>query len=121
MRARGVPLVAVDVPLLFETGGDRRCDAVLVVTAPPFLQRARVMARPGMTEARWRAMLAKQMSDAEKRRRADYVVPTGLGRAVTWRRLARVIRDLKARAQTAGRDGRDEIEGGRSRPVPDSH
>jgi dephospho-CoA kinase len=103
MRARGVPLVAVDVPLLFETGGDKRCDAVLVVTAPPFVQRARVMARPGMTEARWRAMLAKQMPDVEKRRRADYVVPTGLGRAVTWRRLAGVVRDLEAR----GRSGTD--------------
>jgi dephospho-CoA kinase len=61
------------------------------------------MARPGMTEARWRAMLAKQMSDAEKRRRADYVVPTGLGRAVTWRRLARIVRELRTRARS-GRD-----------------
>jgi dephospho-CoA kinase len=99
MRARRTPLVAVDVPLLFETGGEKRCDAVLVVTAPPFLQRARVMARPDMTAARWRAMVAKQMPDAEKRRRADYVVPTGLGRAVTWRRLARIVRDLEAQGR----------------------
>jgi dephospho-CoA kinase len=98
MRARRVPVIAVDVPLLFETGGDRRCDAVVVVSAPPFLQRARVMARPGMTEERWRAMLGKQMPDREKRRRADYVVPTGLGRAPTWRCLARIVRDLRARA-----------------------
>lgn len=97
MRARRVPLVAVDVPLLFETGGDRRCDAVAVVSAPRFLQRQRVMARPGMTEARWRAMLAKQMPDAEKRKRADYVVPSGLGRAVTWRRLGRIVRELRGR------------------------
>ena len=91
MRARRVPVVALDIPLLFETGGERRCDKVIVVTAPPFIQRARVMARPGMTEARFRAVLAQQMPDAEKRRRADFVVPTGLGRAVTQRHLRRIL------------------------------
>jgi len=84
-------LAVLDVPLLFEGGGDRRCDLVVVVSAPAFVQRARVLARPGMTEAKLAGILARQMSDAEKRRRADLVVPTGLGRAVTWRRLAAAL------------------------------
>jgi dephospho-CoA kinase len=94
-RAARRPLVVLDVPLLYETGGERRCDAVVVVSAPPFLQRARVMARPAMTEARFRAVLAKQMPDAEKRRRADYILPSGLGRAVTFRRLKRLVAELR--------------------------
>ena len=94
-RAARRPLVVLDIPLLYETGGERRCDAVIVVSAPPFLQRARVMARPGMSEARFRAVLAKQMPDAEKRRRADYVVSSGLGRAVTFRRLKRLVAELR--------------------------
>jgi dephospho-CoA kinase len=97
-RARGAPLVALDIPLLFETGGEKRCDAVVVVSAPPFLQRARVLARPGMSEERLRAILAKQVPDAEKRRRADFVVTSGLGRAPTFRGLRRVVRTLLAAA-----------------------
>ncbi len=89
------PLVVLDIPLLYETGAERRCDGVVVVSAPPCLQRARVMARPGMTAARFRAILAKQMPDAEKRRRADYVLPSGLGRAVTFRRLKRLVAALR--------------------------
>lgn len=94
-RARRAPLVVLDIPLLFESGGERRCDLVAVVSAPAYLQRARVMARPGMTEERFRAMLLKQMPDSEKRRRADVVIPSGLGRAVTFRRLARLVRRLR--------------------------
>jgi dephospho-CoA kinase len=97
-RARHLPLVVLDIPLLFETGGERRCDAVAVVSAPLWLQRARVMARPGMSEERFRAILKKQMPDHEKRRRADFVVPSGLGRAVTYRRLSRIVRELSDRA-----------------------
>jgi len=93
-RARREPLVVLDVPLLFETKGERRCDKVVVVSAPRAVQRARVMARAGMTEDRFRAILAKQMPDREKRRRADYVVPSGLGRRVTYRRLAGIVREL---------------------------
>ncbi len=70
----GVPLVLFDIPLLFETGADAAMDATLVVTAPADVQRARVLARPGMTEARLQAMLARQMPDAEKRARATYVI-----------------------------------------------
>ena len=73
-EAAGRTLVVLDVPLLFETKGDRLVDAVLVVTAPPEIQRARVLARPGMTEDQFQAILAKQVPDAEKRDRADYVI-----------------------------------------------
>ena len=73
-RARGAPVVLLDVPLLFETGGERGCDAVVVVSAPPELQRRRAFERPGMTEDKFAAILAKQMPDAEKRKRADFVV-----------------------------------------------
>jgi len=96
-RAARRPLVVLDVPLLFESHGDRRCDAVVVVWAPPIIQRARVLGRPGMTAARFAFIRAQQMSDREKRRRADFLVPSGLGRALTWRRLARVVCALRAR------------------------
>jgi dephospho-CoA kinase len=93
-RARREPMVVLDIPLLFETGGETRCDAVIVVSAPPWVQRARVMARPNMTEARFRAILKKQMPDHEKRRRADFILSSGLGRAATYRALARIVRAL---------------------------
>jgi dephospho-CoA kinase len=92
MAGRRARLVVLDIPLLFESGGEGRCDAVAVVSAPAFLQRARVLARPGMSEARLAAILAQQMPDREKRRRADFVVPTGLGRRLTLRRLAEIVR-----------------------------
>jgi len=85
------PLVALDVPLLLETGGERRCDAVVVVSAPSFVQAARVLQRPGMTAQRLAAVLARQMPDAAKRRRADFVVPTGLDRRLGLQALARVV------------------------------
>ncbi len=86
----------LDVPLLYESGGDRRCDAVAVVWAPPAVQRARVLKRPGMTEARLAFIRTQQASDREKRRRADFLVPSGLGRALTWRSLRRVVRALES-------------------------
>jgi dephospho-CoA kinase len=72
-------IAVLDIPLLFETGGEKRCDAVLVVTAPEDVQRQRVMARPGMTEETFRAILAKQMPDREKRARAHFLVDTSRG------------------------------------------
>jgi dephospho-CoA kinase len=71
------PLVVLDVPLLFEAGGWQAVDRIAVVSAPAEVQRARVLARPGMSEARFAAILAKQLPDAEKRARADFVIPTG--------------------------------------------
>lgn len=85
------PIVVLDVPLLFETGGDRRVDRTVVVTAPVFLQRQRVLRRPGMTAEKLAGILARQTPDAVKRRRADFVVPTGLGRPPTLRSLRRVL------------------------------
>ena len=73
-RAEGAALVVLDIPLLFEGGAERDMDAVLVVTAPAKVQRARVLARPGMTEADLDRLLARQMPDAEKRARADFVI-----------------------------------------------
>ena len=76
---KGAPVAVLDIPLLFETGGDDRCDAVIVVSAPSDVQRARVFERSGMTEQKFAAILAQQMSDAEKRKRADFVVDTSKG------------------------------------------
>jgi len=78
-EAKGAPVAVLDVPLLFETGGDERCDAVVVVWAPAEVQRKRALERPGMTEDKLAAILGKQMPDEEKRRRADFVVDTSQG------------------------------------------
>ena len=101
-------VVVLDVPLLYETGGERACDAVLVVSAPRFLQRQRVMARPGMTLEKFRGILAKQMPDAEKRRRTPYVVPTGLGRRVSLDRLRAALRDIDRSVSMRRRVSRNE-------------
>jgi len=75
----GAEVAVLDIPLLYETGGDARCDAVVVVSAPADVQRARAFERPGMTEQKFAAILGKQMPDAEKRARADFVVDTSQG------------------------------------------
>jgi dephospho-CoA kinase len=75
----GAPIVVMDVPLLFETGGEKRVDAVVVVSAPADIQRARVLARENMTQEKLDAILARQTPDAEKRERADFVVDTSAG------------------------------------------
>jgi len=98
-RGRGARIVVLDIPLLFEGGRRWRCDYVLVVTAPRWVQRQRVMRRPGMTESRFAAILAQQMPDREKRRRADFVVQTGLSRAATLRRLRGIVTILRQRQE----------------------
>ncbi len=94
------PMVVLDIPLLFETGGDRRCDASILVTAPLFLQALRVLARPGMDAAKLAGIRARQMSEPGKRKRADFVVATGLDKGATLRALKRIVTLL------AGRRGR---------------
>ena len=93
-RHADAPLVVLDIPLLYETGGEARCDAVAVVSAPPEVQRARVLARPGMDEAAFAAILAKQMPDAEKRARADFVIDTSRGFPAAEAEVARIIARL---------------------------
>ena len=95
-RNAGAPLVVFDVPLLFETGGDARVDKVAVVSAAPETQRARVLARPGMTETKLDAILARQLPDAEKRVRADFVIATDVPLDETRAQVARLIACLLA-------------------------
>ncbi|SFK51459.1 dephospho-CoA kinase [Falsiroseomonas stagni] len=94
-RRRGEGLAVLDVPLLFETKGEGRVDAVIVVSAPAATQRARVLARGGMTPERLAAILARQMPDAEKRCRADHVVRTGLSRHAAQRQIKVIVRRLR--------------------------
>ncbi len=88
--------VVLDIPLLFETGQDAHCDAVIVVSAPAFLQRQRVLSRSGMTKEKLTGILEKQMPDTDKRHLATVVIPTGLGRHETWRRLRHVLNGEKS-------------------------
>jgi dephospho-CoA kinase len=95
-RGRRESIVVFDIPLLFESRSERRCDCVLVVSAPRLVQRQRVLRRPGMTEKRLQAILSNQMPDREKRRRADFVVQTGLSRGLSLRRLRAIVRLLRS-------------------------
>jgi dephospho-CoA kinase len=94
------PAAVLDIPLLFETGGETRCDAVLVVTAPAAVQRDRVLARPGMTEAKLHAILARQMRDEDKRTRAHFLVDTSRGFSSAEAQVKSILACL------AGRPGR---------------
>lgn len=97
-RTDGRRMVVLDIPLLFETGGERRMDAVVVVSAPEEIQRKRALARPGMTQQRLDAILARQMPDAEKRRRAHFIIDTGSGLEPARRAVRSVIRALAGKA-----------------------
>jgi dephospho-CoA kinase len=105
-RRSGARIVTLDVPLLFENGGQGRVDQVVVVSAPEAVQRARVMRRPGMTAERFAAIHARQMPDAEKRRRADHVVRTGLSRFFAQAAVRRMIRKMRGSAPRPARGRR---------------
>ncbi|HEX6865599.1 MAG TPA: dephospho-CoA kinase, partial [Caulobacteraceae bacterium] len=103
-RAKGADIVVLDIPLLFETGGERAMDAVVVVSAPAEVQRDRVLGREGMDEAKLDAILARQMHDVEKRARAHFVVETGQGLD----RARAQVRDILAALR---RDGPPKVAG----------
>ena len=94
-RNMGADIVALDIPLLFETGAEERVDYTIVVSAPAFIQQERVLSRPNMTTKKFESILKTQMSDAEKCARADFVVPSGLGKAQTMKALKKIIHDLR--------------------------
>jgi dephospho-CoA kinase len=96
-KAEGAAMAVLEIPLLFETGGDKRCDVSVVVSAPADMQKARVMARPGMTEEKFAQILSRQMPDAEKRRRASFVVDTGVALDETHAQVDRIIADMQQR------------------------
>ena len=96
-RRSGSPLVLLDIPLLFETGGAARVDKVVVVTCDPEIQRARVLARPGMTEEKFQLILSRQMPDAEKRRRADFLIDTGKGLEAARKQVEEIVEKLTER------------------------
>jgi dephospho-CoA kinase len=96
---RGDELVIVDIPLLFETGAQHELDAVVVVSAPKEVQEQRVLARPGMTPEKLEMLRARQMPDAEKRAKADFVIETGKGLAQAFAEVKRVAGKLRARAK----------------------
>lgn len=107
-RERGQGLAVLDVPLLLETGGEGRCDAVLVVSAPAELQRARVLARAGMTPERLDAILARQMPDAQKRARAHFIVDTSRGVVAAGRQVGSILAALAGRPGRGGRGWTDD-------------
>ncbi len=106
-RARGTPIVVLDIPLLFERGGAARVDSIVVVSAPPEVQRARVLARAGMTPEKLDAILARQMPDADKRARADFVIETGNGIEAARSQVHQVLDALTTSSQGSGHGGRE--------------
>jgi len=103
-EAAGADMVVLDIPLLYETGGDANMDAVVVVSAPPEQQRERVLARPGMTPERLDAILSRQMHDAEKRARAHFVVDTGRGLEPARTQVAEIIAVMRDPQRRPARD-----------------
>ncbi|MGA9824303.1 MAG: dephospho-CoA kinase [Methylocystis sp.] len=94
---KGVKIAVLDIPLLFETGADKDVDAIVVVTAPKSLQRARVLARANMTEQKFESILARQTPDEEKRRRADFIVHTDAGLEAARGEVRAILKTLQAR------------------------
>jgi dephospho-CoA kinase len=100
-RADGAPIVVLDIPLLFEKGGNKRVEAVVVVSAPKEVQRKRVLERPGMTVEKFEAILAKQTPDEVKRANADFVVETDKGLDHAFEQVKAIVAALKRRAEKA--------------------
>jgi dephospho-CoA kinase len=100
-KASRATMAVLEIPLLFETGGDKRVDVTVVVSAPPDVQRARVLARPGMTLEKLDAVLKRQMSDADKRKRCDFVVDTSGEIAATEAQIDAIVVQLTGRSGTA--------------------
>jgi dephospho-CoA kinase len=100
-EVKGAAIAVLDIPLLFETGGDARCDAVVVVSAPEEVQRERVLRRPGMSEQKFAAIIAKQMPDADKRARADFVVDSGQGLDHARAQVRDILRKVASMPQKA--------------------
>lgn len=100
-RALGKKVVVLDIPLLFETGGDRRVDKIVVVSCEPDVQRERVLSRPGMTPEKFELILARQTPDAEKRARADYVIDTGHGIDMARSQVKTLLKELGEQAERA--------------------
>jgi len=111
MARRREPLVVLDIPLLFEGDGSRLCDAVLVVSAPAFLQRLRALRRRGMTEEKLSTILGRQVRDDVRRRGADHVIPTGLGKGFAVRRLREVLAAERVRPGRAWSPATAALEG----------
>jgi dephospho-CoA kinase len=91
----GRDIVVLDIPLLFETGAENRVDHTIVASAPYLIQRRRVLARENMSEEKFEAILKTQMSDIEKCKRADFIVPTGMGLAYSYRMLSQILKEIK--------------------------
>lgn len=100
-RALGKKVVVLDIPLLFETGGDRRVDKIVVVSCEPDVQRQRVLSRPGMTPEKFELILSRQTPDAEKRARADYVIDTGHGIDMARSQVKTLLKELGEQAERA--------------------
>ena len=96
-RANGAEIVLIDIPLLFETGGESRVDKVAVVSAPAEIQRERVLSRPGMTAEKFEAILARQMKDAEKRKRADFIIDSSGSFEETREQIEAIIAELRGK------------------------